>query len=608
VIDQTEALVAIDVNSGRSRSARDSETNAYETNLEAADEICRQLRLRDLGGLIVNDLIDMRFMKHRAAIQERFNENLKRDRAKATALTISDFGILEMTRQRMRPSIRKSHFMACAHCNGRGEIKVPEYVAADAVRHVGFLLQTERVARVELVCSSRVASVLLSGKRRELVRLEDATNKKVDVRVSDAIAVDRVDYYAYDDRNADIDISRLPALTPPTMEQLTAEQDAPHMDATADEDDLRASRQRQRRPGPADATDIALAGEFLDGIDEFEDEAVEDAGGAAVTPAVQVNGEAGAQPSGKRRRRRGRRGRGRGQSQDNALAAQSSSPPPDSSSEGSEVVLEVQAASKDGPPLREIMSNPSGQQAQSAEGSTGRRRRRRRRRGGGETSGQPQANGINSDAGETENPSTIDASETRSGVEALLDLVRGDEFVEASPEAAAAPSSAANGVPSVGPQRKRRRRGRGRAQAPHDTAKTHNGAPSSELGSNSGAGEDSNGGGDTMSQPTNGASIGVEVAPALEGGGRKRRRRRRGQRGSSQGDASNQPETQAVVTSNPNEPAQSQAISAPAESTSTSNSSSAGATAAPKKKRRLLYKAARGPVSPTARQAAQDTE
>jgi ribonuclease E len=175
VIDQTEALVAIDVNSGRSRSARDSETNAYETNVEAADEICRQLRLRDLGGLIVNDLIDMRSPKHRRQIEERFAANLKNDRAKATALQISEFGILEMTRQRMRPSIRKAHYMPCPHCNGNGEIRVPDYVASDAARHVGFLLQFERVARVEMACSPRVASVLLSTKRRELVRMRSPT-------------------------------------------------------------------------------------------------------------------------------------------------------------------------------------------------------------------------------------------------------------------------------------------------------------------------------------------------------------------------------------------------------------------------------------------------
>ena len=127
----TEAMVAIDVNSGRSRSARDSETNAFNTNKEAVDEIARQLRLRDLGGIIVSDLIDMRSSKHRREIEERLEGNLRRDRAKTTTLEISDFGIMEMTRQRMRPGLHKGSYMDCPHCQGSGEVRVPDAVAAD---------------------------------------------------------------------------------------------------------------------------------------------------------------------------------------------------------------------------------------------------------------------------------------------------------------------------------------------------------------------------------------------------------------------------------------------------------------------------------------------
>lgn len=328
VIDQTEALVAIDVNSGKSRSARDSETNAYETNMEAADEICRQLRLRDLGGLIVNDLIDMHATRHRKAIEERFTNNLKRDRAKATALAISDFGILEMTRQRMRPSIRKSHYMDCSHCNGRGEIKVPDHVAADAVRHVSFLLQYDRVRRVEMACSTRVASVLLSNKRRELVRIEDDYGKKIDVRVSDAIAADRVDFYAYDDRNADIDILRLPSLNPPSLDELEAAQLLPEPEPLVEEleeESQSRGRRRRRSGGPADATDIALSDEFaeeLRQLEESEDEEDEDAekteaDGPVAPPSaaprqLHPHAEQGEQGPGGRKRRRRRRRRGAG--------------------------------------------------------------------------------------------------------------------------------------------------------------------------------------------------------------------------------------------------------------------------------------------------------
>ena len=185
VIDQTEALVAIDVNSGRSRSAKDSETNAYQTNMEAADEICRQLRLRDLGGLVIHDLIDMRNARHRRTVEERFTENLERDRARTTVLKISEFGIMEMTRQRMRPSMRMSHFIGCPTCNAQGEIQSPESVATDVVRQIGYLLQHDQVARVEVVVSPQVASVLLSTRRRHLNIMEDRLEKQVDVRVSE---------------------------------------------------------------------------------------------------------------------------------------------------------------------------------------------------------------------------------------------------------------------------------------------------------------------------------------------------------------------------------------------------------------------------------------
>lgn len=403
VIDQTEALVAIDVNSGRSRSARDSETNAYETNCEAADEICRQLRLRDLGGLIVNDLIDMRSPKHRRQIEERFQANLKRDRARSTVLRISEFGILEMTRQRMRPSLRKSHFMSCPHCNGNGEIKVPEYVAADATRRIGLLLQYDRVRRVELVCSPRVASVLLSAKRRELVRLEDTSGKKVDVRVSDAIAVDRVDYYAYDDRNADIDIAKLPPLKAPSLEELEAEQAAPPV-AVAEKSQaapVTGKKKKRRRHGPADAAAIALAGGFDDDLTEEEaaeenaEIAAEKTAPAVLTaaPSASLNGEARqseestAREEGRRRRRRRRRkGNGNGGQQPSVSAAaeaSSQSPvPAEASSAGSLNGAASSAASNAvaASPSLPTQSGSSSTAESSQEGTSKRKRRRKRRR------------------------------------------------------------------------------------------------------------------------------------------------------------------------------------------------------------------------------------
>ncbi|MDI9403729.1 MAG: translation initiation factor IF-2 N-terminal domain-containing protein, partial [Limnohabitans sp.] len=373
VIDQAEALVAIDVNSGRSRSARDSETNAYQTNQEAVDEIARQLRLRDLGGVVICDLIDMRASKHRRDIEERFKKNLARDRAKTTVGEISEFGILELTRQRMRPSLRKTHYMDCPHCSGHGEIRMPESVASDAMRRMQLVFDMERVARLELVCSAKVAAVLLSRKRRAMVELEDLFSKKIDVRISEAIAVDRVDIYAYDDRGADVDLDKqqkfqLPALASfPTEieEDLDVDGGSASQSGNADEraGGGRRRRRRRRKPAAADATSIILSGGFddLPEIDEEEpsfvsalereeqmkrDAAKRDAERAARAAAARASddaeafgdeesddesgGESGSESSaqseqgegGRRRRRRRRRGRG-GRDRDGAVESPS---------------------------------------------------------------------------------------------------------------------------------------------------------------------------------------------------------------------------------------------------------------------------------------------
>lgn len=215
VVDETEALVAIDVNSGKMRGHGDAETTAYKTNVEAVDEICRQLRLRDVGGLVLCDLIDMMHRDHRRDIENRFKDRLKRDRAATKALPISQFGIVEMTRQRQKGSLRSTHYAKCPACTGRGVLKRPDSVADDAMRDLGALLEHEKVHRVEMVVSPRVAGEMLSRKRRALGRLEHQTKKHVEVRVSEDIPLDRVNYYAYEQGGADVDIERLPSPKPP---------------------------------------------------------------------------------------------------------------------------------------------------------------------------------------------------------------------------------------------------------------------------------------------------------------------------------------------------------------------------------------------------------
>ncbi len=312
VFDQAEALVAIDVNSGKSRSARDSETNAYRTNCEAVEEICRQLRLRDLGGLVVCDMIDMRAAKHRKDIEDRFNAAFKKDRARTTVLPVSDFGIVEITRQRMRPSLRKTHYAECPACAGHGEIRLPDSVAADALRRAGSLLAHDRIRRVELVVPVRVASSLLSSRRGQLTRIERSFEKRIDVRISEALGLDRYDIYAYDDRNADVEIDRLPALPAPKIADLPTAApiavELPDEDEDGDEAPARKGRRRRRKPGPADAAAIALAGGF-EPDPEDEAEPVDDSPAAGEATEAGNGDAAGGR---KRRRRRRRRGRGRG--------------------------------------------------------------------------------------------------------------------------------------------------------------------------------------------------------------------------------------------------------------------------------------------------------
>ncbi len=305
VIDQTEALVAIDVNSGKSRDSRNSEDNAYQTNIEAVDEICRQLRLRDMGGIVINDLIDMRHISHRKDIENRFKERLKRDRARSTVLPISEFGILQLTRQRMRASHESVHFVDCPTCRGRGMVQRPESIASDALRDLAAVLDVPFVAKVEMVVAPRVAGELLSTKRQLLSRIERHHGKHVDVRVSEAVPLDRVSFYAYDSNGADIDVTNLPRPKKPKdmveWKLAPAKDENWAMDVDAEVAATQASEPPEEEPQPEEVHPIEL---------EPEDLMLDEGEGSAPAPDQQEERREG----GRRRRRRGRgRGRDRGE-------------------------------------------------------------------------------------------------------------------------------------------------------------------------------------------------------------------------------------------------------------------------------------------------------
>jgi len=181
VIDQTEALVAIDVNSGSFRAEGDAEESAFQMNLHAAKEIARQIRLRDLGGVIVNDFIDMRKEKHRHGVERAMRDAMKRDRARTKILRTSPFGLIEMTRQRIRTNPKRSAYMECPSCGGSAVVKTPESMAIDVVRLLILASQREPIANVTLRVSDEVADFLNNRKRHDLARLEEEGEMAIQV-------------------------------------------------------------------------------------------------------------------------------------------------------------------------------------------------------------------------------------------------------------------------------------------------------------------------------------------------------------------------------------------------------------------------------------------
>jgi len=186
VIDQTEALVAIDVNSGNFRADDDAEETAYRLNISAAKEIARQLRLRDLGGVIVNDFIDMRRERHRRGLERALRDAMKRDRARTKILRTSPFGLVEMTRQRIRPSLKRSVYGDCPCCSGRGLVKTAESMAIEVVRLLMLASQQPKIARVTVRVNDEVATYLNNKKRREIMQLEDEAHMAVQILASES--------------------------------------------------------------------------------------------------------------------------------------------------------------------------------------------------------------------------------------------------------------------------------------------------------------------------------------------------------------------------------------------------------------------------------------
>jgi ribonuclease E len=202
VIEQTEALVSIDVNSGRYRRHQSAEQTAYKINIEAAAEIARQLRLRDLGGLIICDFIDMRSEKHRKEVERTFRAAVKADRARSRILRISQFGVVEMTRQRMRPSLQSSTYLACPNCAGSGFVKSHESLAIEIVRLLNLSASEQQIKRIELFVAPQVADYLQNEKRTVIAQIEQLSEKRVIIHSTPAYTGEKHELVCYNERGS----------------------------------------------------------------------------------------------------------------------------------------------------------------------------------------------------------------------------------------------------------------------------------------------------------------------------------------------------------------------------------------------------------------------
>ena len=355
VLNQTEALVAIDVNSGRATKERNIEETALKTNAEAAEEIARQLRLRDLAGLIVIDFIDMEEGRNNAAVERRMKESLRNDRARIQIGRISSFGLLEMSRQRLHPSLQEASTEICPHCRGSGRIRSVDSTALHVLRMVEEEITKTFSPGVSVFAPTPVALYILNQKRTALSQLEMRRGVRIYINGDDS-------------------------LTPPDfrlerIKQLAPGEELPPAPAAI--------------PLPADA-EIDLEEDVVEEVDEEAEAAAE--AGAEVEGAATA--EAGDEEQGGRGRRRRRRRRGRGgrfsadeftesaeRSGGEAPAVTADLPAPDLA-RGAEAPASDDVGSAETGGAEE--SEDEGEEGAGAagDGDPSRRRRRRGRRGG----------------------------------------------------------------------------------------------------------------------------------------------------------------------------------------------------------------------------------
>ncbi len=326
VLNQTEALVAIDVNSGRATRERHIEETALKTNLEASDEIARQLRLRDLAGLIVIDFIDMEDQRHNTQVERRLKEALKHDRARIQMGRISHFGLLEMSRQRLRPSLFETSTVLCRHCGGTGHVRSTESTALHLLRAFEDEGIRRRSSEITVAAPTAVALYILNQKREALTQIERRYGLRILLAADDSLIppdfrMERTRLRSPEDDRQQQPVSpdarHIDAPEPegeeePEAAEGEAEEEA--VEARGEEGEAgeehrrRRSRRRRRRRGEEAAEPRgkarAAARRAEDAAEETGEAAPAEEGGLASEPGA----ESGAAAQERKRRRRGKRG------------------------------------------------------------------------------------------------------------------------------------------------------------------------------------------------------------------------------------------------------------------------------------------------------------
>ncbi len=359
IINQTEALVAIDVNSGRSTREHSIESTALLTNLEAAEEVARQLRLRDLAGLIVIDFIDMEEKRNNRAVEKRLKDCLKNDRARIQVGRISHFGLLEMSRQRIRSSVLESTMRPCEVCNGTGFVRTDSSVALHVLRGIEEYLLKDSSHDVIVHTRASTALYMLNHKRHNLSDLESRFGLSILIEADDSLGLQHysIEKGELSTRQA-VDLPEpLPLEEEPeeVIEDIAEPEEAAHGSAS-ESGNGKKKRRRRRRRGSRDgdsSSEVSAASDEATPSGSAEDSDDASAEIDSEAPAEPVRAEAGedGESHSPRKRRRGRRGGQRSRAADGGLHDRESHGEPQSEAddEASVVIMQPESASEEHP-------------------------------------------------------------------------------------------------------------------------------------------------------------------------------------------------------------------------------------------------------------------